>query len=372
MNNKKAEELIKKYLNKTCTPEEEALLESWYIKKTAEEEQTVTTPDYFELESEIWTELKRRKRQAPKLNWLIAAAAVASIVICSVVYFSYRNTKIQTEKKYSSNKIIPGENKAELILADGSKIDLNEAKSGILAKQPGVSIIKMDSGQLAYATAPESSSTDVTYNTLVTPKGGQYQINLPDDTKVWLNAASSLKFPTAFNGKERIVELSGEAYFEVASNKEKPFKVKSSIQTIQVLGTHFNVNSYSDEPVIKTSLLKGSVRVSLFDKTVIIKPGEETVFHTDSHKLSIKKGNAEDAVAWKNGYFQFNNENIESIMRKISRWYNVDIVYQEGFIKQRFGGTISRFDNVSKVLRMLELTGAIHFKIAERRIIVMR
>lgn len=372
MNNKKAEGLIKKYLNRTCTPEEKALLESWYIKKAAEEEEhTTNTPDYFELESEIWTELKRRKRQEPKLNWWIIAATAACVVICSAIYFSYQNTNIQTEKKYSSDKITPGNNKAELILADGSKIALREAKNGILANQNGVYIKKLHDGQLDYNVLQTPADTTSTYNILRTPKGGQYQINLPDGTKVWLNAASSLKFPTAFNGKNRVVEVSGEAYFEVKSNKQKPFKVISSDQIIEVLGTHFNINAYPDELLVKTSLIEGLVKVTTSSKTAVINPGQQTIYDTKNQAIKIQFANIEDVMAWKNGYFQFNSEDIGGIMRKIARWYDVEIVYHKNFVNQRFAGTISRFEEVSKVLRMLELTGSIHFKIEGRRITVM-
>jgi ferric-dicitrate binding protein FerR (iron transport regulator) len=339
----------------------------------------------------------------------ITAAAVIFIVLTCGIYFYLNkpiNSQIAIQKSQpKKNDIAPGSNKAILTLADGSKISLSDVANGEIAKQAGISITKTSNGQLIYSIADSQPVEGVSqlevYNTIETPKGGQYQINLPDGSKVWLNAASSLRFPTKFKGKERKVELSGEAYFEIAhitliSQESRtgakiesgaegmPFKVISGNQIVEVLGTHFNINAYSDEPSIRTTLLEGSVRVSLnspsgegLDKNFskLLMPGQQSKVNK---MIKVFNVDTQEAIAWKNGYFMFNNENIESVMRKVSRWYNVDIEYQGNISQKALWGSLSRFKNLSELTDMLELTGSVHFKIVpgdtsekERRIIVM-
>ncbi|HWW40381.1 FecR family protein, partial [Pedobacter sp.] len=199
----------------------------------------------------------------------------------------------------------------------------------------------------------------------------QYQLKLPDGTLVWLNSASSLRFPTQFAGKERSVELDGEAYFEVAKNKEMPFKVHVRAMEVRVLGTHFNVMAYDDEESISTTLLEGSVKVSNALQTAVIRPGQQASLKKSSGILGVEEVNTVEAIAWKNGKFLFADEDIETIMRRISRWYNVEVEYRGNLSDKNFAGSISRYENVSEVLKMLELTGTIHFKVEGRRIIVM-
>ncbi|MGY0036944.1 FecR family protein [Pedobacter sp. NJ-S-72] len=209
-----------------------------------------------------------------------------------------------------------------------------------------------------------------------TPKGGQYQLVLPDGTKVWLNAASSLRYPVAFQGNERKVELTGEAYFEVAKDKTRPFEVYSNNQVVQVLGTHFNINAYSNEPFVSTTLLEGSVKVtnSLTNAQKIIRPGQQSLISKDGQAgIEVKNMDLDEAVAWKNGYFMFNEEELESILKKVSRWYNVDVQYEQEELKhQLFSGTLSKYSNVSQVLKKLEMLQSIHFKIEGRKIIVTK
>ncbi|ACU03715.1 FecR family protein [Pedobacter heparinus] len=374
MENKNADQLLKKYLEGTCTPDEKAIIESWYEKET---QNRIALPgndtDLASLEDEIWTELQKRTKKQSRPVWYPYAAAAAVIaLIFSVLHFVDFGSLKSSETIFSQNKIAPGANKALLVLADGSEIDLSDAKSGLLSKQAGVRIKKAADGQLVYELLPTASEVSPgSYNTLVTPKGGQFQVNLPDGTRVWLNASSSIKFPTIFNRNERLVEVTGEAYFEVSKNRQLPFKVQTASQLIEVLGTHFNVNAYADEESTKTTLLEGSVKVSQAGGSsgIILKPGEQSILLKGT--FSTTSVQQEEAIAWKNGYFQFSGEDIGMIMRKIARWYNVEIVYHKDFVNQRFSGTISRFEEVSKVLRMLELTGSVHFKTEGRRIVVM-
>jgi transmembrane sensor len=325
---------------------------------------------------------------------ILLSIAALILVFFGIGLYSYNreavNNTITAFKK--KQKVIPGSNQATLTLADGTLINLNKSSVGKIAQQASRVVNKVDDGKLLYQRHikdPIRQDT-VLYNVLTTPRGGQYQVELPDGTKVWLNAASSIKYPTTFSKNERKVELTGEAYFEVAkmqaryeSNqlgtyvKRLPFIVVCNKQEIEVLGTRFNINAYADEPHIKTSLIQGSIRIHWagkftadqpmkFDK--VLEAGEQAVL--DDGKLAVSTANVNSAIDWKNGKFQFENEPVESIMRKIARWYNVDIEYRGDMSMKVFSGTLSRYDDVMDVLKMLELTGTINFKLKNRKIIV--
>jgi len=255
-----------------------------------------------------------------------------------------------------------------LTLQDGSKIVLNDVKDGTLAQQGNTKVVKLATGQLVYDKTG-TASAKVLYNTMTTPRGGQYKLTLPDGTEVWLNAASSITYPTAFAGNERDVSITGEAYFEVAKDKSKPFHVTSGNQTIEVLGTHFNVMAYADEDAIKTTLLEGSVKITENNEAQILKPGEQaTVDKNGGLKISV--ADIDDALAWKNGYFKFNRVNIKYIMRQLARWYDVDLVYEGSVPHDEFVGKIGRGENIEDVLHILELDH-VHFKIEDKKIIVL-
>lgn len=323
----------------------------------------------------------QRTISLPFIRWAAAAAILMTIGI-GFWFYGPESSQDTINPRYA-NDIAPGGNDAVLTLADGSKISLTDADQGELLNTSGVSIVKAADGQLVYTLDADKKRNDdeLKFNTITTPRGGQYQVNLPDGTKVWLNAASVLKFPTTFaNLKDRKVELNGEAYFEVAKNKKQPFKVLSTIgdghraQEIEVLGTHFNINAYDDEPETKTTLLEGAVKVSnkgniQAKDDIILSPGQQAVLN--NQKLKTHTVDTEEVVAWKNGNFVFANEGIESIMRKISRWYNVEVIYQGKITDNDFVGTVPRFKNVSEALAILELTKTVHFKVDGRRIIVM-
>lgn len=312
-----------------------------------------------------------RKVRALPRYWLRVAAAAAIIVLLGgtvlVSIFTHRKEKQVNTAIASAAIVAPGSNKAVLTLADGSTITLDSTGNQVIRQ--GSATIHQHSGQLQYDVQGKAAA--ISYNILATPQGGQYQLTLPDGTRVWLNASSSLRFPTAFDDKERNVELTGEAYFEVAKNENMPFKVVVNTMNIEVLGTHFNVTAYNDENNITTTLLEGSVKVNNSTTGVVLKPGQQALLNNRTEDLRVSPGNTEGAVAWKNGYFMFSNENIQSVMRKISRWYNVDVEYQGDVTHKALWGTISRVENISEVLRMLELTGALHFRMEGRKVIVM-
>ncbi|MCD0488696.1 FecR domain-containing protein [Pedobacter sp. MC2016-14] len=378
-NGKKAEELVKKFNEGQETEQEKAIVNYWLHHLNEEEVSSLSEADLLGSQDEMWKSvepaipLKRRYKLFPS----IAAAAVLIMTLSAGLYI-YVNKTVSERRhlaKHSSSTIVPGGNKAILTLADGRKIILNDVSNGELAEQSGIKISKAADGQIIYSVtdAFAKGNKKALYNTIETPKGGQYQINLPDGSLVWLNAASRLRFPTRFIGSERNVELSGEGYFEIAHNKKMPFKVKTSRQEIEVLGTHFNLNSYADDDLVKTTLLEGSVRVTSLvqgDKAVVLEPGQQSVLGQKDFKIS--RVDVENALAWKNGYFRFDDEELESIMHKVSRWYNVDVIYKNEKLKREpFAGIITRATKISDLLKMLEQAGEVKFEIDNNKIVVM-
>jgi ferric-dicitrate binding protein FerR (iron transport regulator) len=302
------------------------------------------------------------------LKW--AAAAVVFIVFSFTAYLSLQKKK---EHVFASD-VAPGKNKAILTLADGKKISLSDAMNGDVAKEAGFSITKTADGQLVYNVAGSENVNDARLNIISTPNGGEWKIQLPDGSTVWLNAASSIQYSLNIGtAKQRLVKLDGEAYFEVAKNATHPFIVETDKQSVEVLGTHFNINSYKDERVTKTTLLEGSVRVShnITNESEVLKPGEQSLVSVSG--MDVKEVNVDEAIAWKNGYFMFNNERQESILRKVARWYDVEIEYADADAKNvMYYGTVSRFEKISKVLSKFEQTGEVRFDIKGNKVIVYK
>ena len=330
-------------------------------------------------DSEVHNEIETIPTFAPRLWYQLGIAASILLLIATSLFFYTNRTvddNIAAKVVEPTEAIIkPGDDKAILTLSDGTKIILEDAKNGILANQAGVSIQKTSDGELLYSFSNSANSVtqaedNILYNKIETPIGGKYQVNLPDGSKVWLNSSSSLRFSALFNGDTREVELSGEAYFDVSKNKSKPFRVITKDQIVEVLGTQFNINSYSDEGPIKTTLIEGSVKITYKNKVVLLSPGQQ--FQPKELVSAVLEADTEEVVAWKEGYFVFKNEDIKSIMRKLSRWYNVEVNYSGNIPEVGFGGNISRSKDISEVLDVLQLTNAIHFKVEGRRITVMR
>lgn len=372
MQNREAKELLKKYREGRCTAEEIALLESWYLEYEDETKPDFTPEAIAEEKARVWQSLPVHQKQVKRVviwPW-IAAASVILCVTLAVLFQKKDKQAVDT----ATAKIVPGGNNAILTLANGTKISLNDAANGNLASQSGIMVTKTSDGQLVYQVNSgkgTATQTATEYNTISTPKGGQYQVNLPDGTKVWLNAASSLTFPVAFAASERQVKLAGEAYFEVAHNKEKPFKVSSDKQTVTVLGTHFNVSAYKDDDDIRTTLLEGKVKVQLseIDVSTVLRPGEQSVLK--GRTFNTRVVNTENEIAWVSNAFVFDNEELGSIMRKIARWYDVEVVCPEELEKMQFSGTGSRSKSIQDALKIMELTESVHFKFEGRRITVM-
>lgn len=309
--------------------------------------------------------------------WPKIAIAASILIIVSLGGYFYINKqpdKLHAEIAYA-NDIAPGKNGATLTLANGQKILIKDALNGNIASQSGVKISKTADGQIFYTitqSETDGAEQEIQYNTLSTTRGEQAQVRLPDGTVVFLNAESSLKYPTRFaKSDKRLVSLSGEGYFEVAKDKAHPFVVQSAHQKVQVIGTHFNIMAYKEDKTIKTTLLEGAVKVNTRSNSKTLVPGQQASVDPD-HISVIDHVDLEDVVAWKNGYFKF-NENLEGIMNKIARWYNVEIVYEMKPAQDVvFGGEISRSKNLSTILKIMELEGNVHFRIEGRRVFVMR
>lgn len=379
---KEAKELLEKYKSGKCSPREKLLLQKWFHHLNEDELTGLTEADLKaakkEFRKKIATEISISHADSLWPRIISAASIVIIISVGTLFYLDYiKKSKAKHAISEVKNDISPGGNIATLTLADGRKISLTDAENGQLAEQSGIKISKTADGQLVYSISnTENSSPSLSYNTIETPPGGQYQIALPDGSKVWLNSASSLRYPVRFSGNERRVEISGEAYFEVAHNSRMPFRVINSSQIVEVLGTHFNIMAYPDESSTNTTLLEGSVRIIKENKSKIISPGQQT--RVKNGDIDVATVDVTQVTAWKEGYFMFKNEDIQSIMRQISRWYNLEVKYEGHIPEKVFGGKISRSRNVSEVLEVLESTGSIRFKIIpgdskgiERRIIVM-
>lgn len=395
-NKEKLSDLIHKYLNNRLTSAEHA--ELWRLLNEEPDETALNK----ELQK-LWQSVKAdapliaaaewdQKIQAAKqklaaadqtaeqpsislfkrYRW-VAAAAILLLLVSSVFLLMNRNEKNTTIAKNTQPQLqqdrLPGGDRAVLTLADGSSIVLDSAGNGMLAQQGTTQIIKKEDGQLLYNSS-DNATDAIAYNLLQTPRGGQYKITLPDGSKVWLNAASSLKYPVVFNSKERKVEITGEAYFEIAKDAARPFKVQLNQMEVEVLGTQFNINGYTDEDDVRTTLLEGKVKINTAGESNYLKPGQQAQLKPSGNIKIVNDVNLEETVAWKDGNFQFENSDIKSVMRQLSRWYDIDVSYQ-GNISKHFIGGISRNVKLSQVLSMLQQTGEVRFIIEGKKIVVM-
>ncbi len=406
--------LVIKQLESSLDEDEQKYLDDWMnespLNREAIEEflhedslrQGITL--LYQTRNKVWKRIEE-KLSEPKVipirrrrwKWTAAAAIIIVPILIGIGTISYRLfikdsisdiVEIPPQAERFKNDVSPGGNKAMLTLADGHRITLDSIQTGNFAQQGNTKIIKLDNGQLLYSDTIsglgsehilKSRELQPRINTLTTPCGGQYQLTLADGTRAWLNAASAITFPSAFNGNERRVEIKGEVYFEVAENKKMPFIVEVNDKAeVKVLGTHFNINAYDDEHNIKTTLLEGSVNVSSslspsvsssFRHSVTLMPGEQASLN-EKNELHVKKVEINEIIAWKDGIFQFNETDLKTVMRKLARWYDVEVEFRGKVPVQHFGGAISRQSNLSQVLKMLEISG-VYFEIEGRKVIIM-
>ncbi|SHL08910.1 FecR family protein [Chitinophaga jiangningensis] len=326
------------------------------------------------VKARLWERLQqhtdyKERLQPRRINWRLQVAAAASLLLLVTAGVYYWNVHHKPARKaVTAQQVLPkpGTNKAILTLADGTQVTLDSANTS-LAMQ-GNANVQLSGGQLAYNG--NGNTGPVQYNRLQVPRGGQFRIVLADGSRVWLNAASSLRYPASFHGSDRTVELSGEAYFEIAPAANQPFFVKVNNNTIQVLGTSFNVMAYTEEPGIRTTLLEGAIAVKTPKATTRMQPGQLATTTPDGSTNVTVAQDVEEMVAWKNGYFLFNHEKIPGVMRQIARWYDVEIEYAGKIPADReFGGKINRNSSIEEVIRILELS-KIHVKLSNHKIIV--
>lgn len=376
MERTEAEKLLDKYANGNCTEEELAILHTWYLEQELSVPQ-ISTEEVEMAKQQVWNKLPIHDATISKTvklfpSRLINRIAVAAVVVLSLsvgYYFIQKEQLNLSSQIAKQEQILPGGNKAVLTFADGSAVDLNQITNGVLREDHGAKIFKTKDGQIYYTNNDNEHTKAIGWNTLSIPAGGYYNVTLSDGTIVWLNAKSSLKYPTEFTAKERIVELSGEGYFEVAHRKNQPFKVITEHQTVEVLGTHFNINAYQDEQSTTTTLLEGSVKINAAGVEKLLAPNQQAKL--SAGKMTITSYSASNAIDWVNNDFIFDNESLSSIMRKISRWYNVEVSYPTNLSNIEFTGSISRSKNITQVLKIMELTGMVNFKVEGRRITVM-
>ncbi len=378
--NKENINLFKRYINNQCSPQElEQVLKSieegtyseeWdaAIMEEAERsiaEDTVECMDIRQkktVHSRIKKQITKKKIQPIWIKYAVAGIVLFALAFSVIFYKNTEKVVKQNEVEIALHQdATPGRDVAVLTLGDGTKIQLDNENDGAIATQGNVGVLK-DDGGLVYQSETSGNETPI-INTLSTPRGGQYALTLPDGTKVWLNAASSISYPTVFNSNKREVEVKGEAYFEVVANPRKPFIVKTAGQHIEVLGTHFNVNAYEDEEVIKTTLIEGSVRIVLPSSvTSILKPGEQSLVIKGRDRITLERVETEAAVGWKNGKIYFDGADLKNVMRQLSRWYNVDVDLT-AMPDKKLNGMLSRNLNLSVVLEAIEKTSNIKLKI---------
>ena len=401
--------LLKQYLDNLITKDEfEELLFHLEKEESSTELQTVLekliaqSPEAVDYREENWEPLYQKVLQsnAPQergesvvrggriksrrfdRRWMMAAAV---LLVLGTGFLWYQQQKVKVPVaaiSATTHDLAPGTNKATLTLADGTTIDLDAARNGVLGQQGKTRLLKSKDEQLVYqpgqdkrvAESRPSSGNETRYNLLTTPRGGQYQLQLPDGSKVWLNAATSLRYPTSFTGGDRVVELKGEAYFEIKADATRPFTVKvlrggtteAEPLKVEVLGTHFNIMDYDEEPAISTTLLEGLVRVSKGGHNVLVRPGQQARL-SRNEELRVMSADTEEAVAWKDGMFMFKDAGIGEVMRQLARWYDVEVVYVNGIPRDRFQGEMYRNVNASKILKVLEASG-VHFTVEGKKI----
>jgi transmembrane sensor len=389
MQKEEVRELVEKYLHNTASREEEERLLQWYWKESSLESEWELNNSQTEneLKSMIYAKIIKHDeidtgsnfKSKSKFSRLRVPLLFMAVVIIGTYFYTSRVQKENTDQVVASvkpNDILPGGSRAILTLADGRKIELDESENGVLVNQGSIKVHKNSDGIIEYTFIKQerkdiavSDKAEPVYNTIETPVGGKYQLNLADGTKVWLNSSSSLRFPIFFSDDNREVELKGEAYFEVSKDFKRKFSVRSGIQTVEVLGTQFNINAYSDEKSIKTTLFEGEIRVIDLktNDSKLLKPGEQS---NVDQSIQIKRIDTQAEIAWKEGYFYFKKADIQTVMRQLGRWYGVTTRYEGNIPVNHFSGSISNSLTLLEVLEILEKSD-IHFSLDGKEVVVM-
>lgn len=380
------EALLKKYLDGQCSPEEMATLYSWLLSSDTHKPLLAVMQQDFErimkaqpavpeelsnrIEARLLESIGREKvvqmKVSQRWKWGVAAAVAVLLVTGVTVFYNLPKAVKAPVLALKVADVQPGTNKAVLTLADGSVVTLDSAGNQVI--QQGGTKVEQKNGELQYATAGNNAS--IGYNMLKVPRGGQFTIVLPDGTQVWLNSASSLRYPTAFTGNNRTVEMQGQGYFEVKKNAKQPFVVKVNSMEVQVLGTGFDIMAYDDEEELRTTLVSGAVKVKQGAVEKYLKPGQQAAIDNSTGVMSVRNADVQEVVAWKTGFFEFDNANINVILRQLARWYDID-VDTKIVDKRLFGGRINRNLPLSEMLSLLESSGA-RFNLEGRKLTVIR
>jgi ferric-dicitrate binding protein FerR (iron transport regulator) len=386
---------LRQWLTESNDPDRMALLErirtdpDWVESQLLRMQQIDTEAIWAKVESRIkpFTSIPLPSQTRRRWWAYTAAASILAVACIGGAYFLHTRSNSTPQTPPTTTAIPdvkPGGNKAILTLADGRRIDLGATANGVLATQGNSKVAKLSDGQLAYnkeksttpsaggpTNAPGSPAAPApAYNSLSTPRAGQFTLRLPDGTEVWLNNASVLKYPVSFTGPNRTVELTGEAYFEVSKDPAHPFQVQvQNGPTVEVLGTSFNVMAYSDEPTQRTTLVDGSIRVTLENQRALLTPAEQSAIDANGKLHVTPDVNVQEVIAWKNGYFHFDHASLQTTMRQLARWYDIDVVYEGQLPNHEFEGRIQRNLPLSDILRGLE-NDQVHFKLDGRKLLV--
>ena len=357
--------LIADYLAGRCTAEEKAIVEQWYITRAAKEESTIPHNEerLQQAKAKMWADIEGRtavQKRSYLNHWVIKVAASIIVVAGAFAYFTKAPQTRQDLAKVNTapaSKIIPlNDKQTTLTLSNGHQLILDQVKDGTVLNEGGISIQKNKEGELTYSFTDQGQSKE-SYNTIATPRGEKYNIQLSDGTLAILDAQSSIRFPVAFQGNTRTVSTTGQVYFEVAHNAAKPFVVNTGQQTVEVLGTHFNIENYGPNHPVTTTLLQGKVKVKYKQNTAILKPGQQTQVDEKHAEIALNTDvNLEEVMAWKNGFFKFTDEDIVSVMEQLSRWYDIDVRYQGHLPVTKFSGKIYRKLNFEQVLDILRFS----------------
>jgi transmembrane sensor len=388
MSYESAQALIKKYLEGTATPEEEALLQSWYLDMARDQPSIPREqePDYPTIGAEILQKLRAEQQELPALDqpkakpiiriWprvAVAAAILLALSLGSLLVLHKKPEPAVVEAQPTNNDLPPAGIRATLTLLDGKTIPLDSTQNNSLAQQ-GNTTLQSHDGRLSYSpvqpTKPDTTQhTTPGYNTLTTTPGEHYAVVLPDGTKAWLNAGSSIVYPITFAGNERRVTVTGEVYLEIVHNPKQPFRVTVKGQTVEDIGTHLDIKAYDDDSTINTTLLEGSVKLHKGPASVTLKPGQQATIRPNDNAFQLKATDTVSAIGWVNGYFSFDRADIQTVMHEMARWYNVQVIFKGTLPKTMFKGKVYRNINASEALKILSYFG-VHFRIEGKTIIV--
>lgn len=378
MANKNIQKILEKVTSGEFTPEEEQAVKFWLFQLNQHKDLDLSDEKLETVSNRMWAVISENKQDQPQVFgtrrlWprIAATAAAVILIFFSIYLFKYRKGTVPKDDDLVANDVAPGKIGATLTLANGKKIKLSDAKNGSLAKEAGVMISKSQNGQITYEVKDGSDEAN-RINTLSTDNGETYKVNLPDGSFVWLNAASSITYDAKLlkHGK-RNVKLQGEAYFEVAKDRAHPFVVQTAHQQVEVLGTHFNINSYADEKSTVTTLLEGVVKVTSGNLKEMLQPGQQALYN--GNKIKVAEADVETVMDWKNGDFFLNRVDFREAMHKIARWYDVEIIYDESVPEDiQSSGYLSRSNNLSAVLKSIERAGQVHFRLDGRKVYVSK